>query len=382
MIDVFTCFTDEVEDVDVAVEDIKCGLANMVLAANSVGILHCDSGYVESGVVKAVCGILPFEVVGCTTLSASTNGGMGFILTLTVLTSDDTEFVIGFSPEIDDDDPRKPVDELYEKFAARMERPKMLMVFPPFPRNFGGDAFVRALDACSGGVPIFGALAISNDPDYKYSYTFHNGVHFERSLVLLGLYGDVDPYFFSASIELTDILKQHAIVTGSHRNIVTSINNMPALDYFESVGLTNKQNQGALEGLAMIFSPREGPMLIRFCIDHNPDESIIMTGEVPEGSSLAISAIGPDTIMRSTEEKICEALSVARGRGMLMYSCAARSWTLGIYGMNEHEKAAECIGKASPYHLAYCAGELIPARYGDNSLSNVLQGGSLIICVL
>jgi hypothetical protein len=107
-----------------------------------------------------------------------------------------------------------------------------------------------------------------------------------------------------------------------------------------------------------------------------------LTGEVPEGASLAISAIGPDTILRTAEEMICDALSAARGRGMLMYSCAMRSWLLGIYGMYEQKKAAECIGKASPYHLAYTAGELLPMKSGGGKTLNMFQGGSLIICVL
>ena len=382
MIDIFTCFTEEADDAGRAVDDIKRGLANSVLEVNSVGILHCDSDFVDSGVMRAVCGALPFDVVGCTTFSSSTNGGMGLILTLTVLTSDDAEFVTGVTAEVEDD-PRKPVDELYEIFAARAERPEMFIAFPPFLGNFGGDAFITALDACSKNVPIFGALPISNDPEYKGCYTIRNGVHYEKSLVLLGLYGDVDPYFFSISVDFMDILKQYALITASRGNCVISINDMPARDYFESVGLITRQNPKALQGLALVFYPKNGPMLVRFCRDCNSDGSVSLTGGVPEGASLAISAMGPpDNIIRSAEEKICDALSVARGRGMLMYSCAMRSWLLGIYGMDEHKKAAECIGKASPYHLAHTAGELIPAASSGGITVNVLQGGSLIICVL
>jgi hypothetical protein len=279
-------------------------------------------------------------------------------------------------------DPRESVNKLYEKFAAQAERPEMFIAFPPFLRDFGGDAFVKALDACSGGTPIFGALPISNDPEYRGCYTIRNGAHYEKSMALLGLYGNVDPHFFSASVDFMDILKQHAIVTGSRGNCVLSINNNPARDYFESVGLITRQNPMALQGLALAFYPKNGPVLIRFCLGINPDRSLIMTGDVPEGSSLAVAAIGPDAIIRTAEEKICDALSIERGRGMLMYSCAMRSWLLGVYGMDEQKKAAECIGKASPYHLVYAAGELIPAPYCGGKTSNVLQGGSLIICVL
>jgi hypothetical protein len=381
MIDIFTSFTEEAENADRAVEDIKRVLEKSVLAANSVGILHCDSDFVDSGVMRAVCESMPFDVVGCTTFSSSTNGGMGLILSLTVLTSDDVEFVSGVTPEVTDD-PRSPVGTLYETFAVLPERPGMFFAFPPFLRNFSGDAFIRALDVCSGGVPVFGALPVSNDPEFRGCFTIRNGVHYERSLVLLGLYGNVDPYFFSISVDFVDILKQHAIVTRSRGNCVISINNMPAQNYFESVGLITRQNPKALQGLALVFYPKNAPMLIRFCRDYNPERSVVLTGEVPEGSSLAISTVGPETIMRSAEEKIYDALSIARGRGMLMYSCAMRSWLLGIYGMDEHKKAAECIGKASPYHLVYTAGELIPAMSQGGKTANVLQGGSLIICVL
>jgi hypothetical protein len=381
MIDVFTSFTDDAENADRAVGDIKRGLDNAVLAANSVGILHCDSDYVDSGVMRAVCGALPFDTVGCTTFSAATNGGMGLILTLTVLTSDDTKFVSGVSPEVGYD-PGESVGKLYEQFAAPAERPEMFLVFPPFSRDCGGDAVIKALDACSGGVPLFGALPISGDPEYRDCYTFRNGVHYEKSLALLGFYGNVDPYFFSASVDFVDILKQHAIVTSSRGNCVMSINNKPALDYFESVGLITRQNPKMLQGLALAFYPKNGPMLVRFCLDHNPDRSVLLTGDVPEGSSLAISAIGPDATIRSAEEKICDALSIARGRGILMYSCAMRSWLLGIYGMDEQKKAAECIGKASPYHLVYSSGEIAPTLHGGGKTTNTLQGGSLIICVL
>jgi hypothetical protein len=381
MIDVYTSFTEDAENADTAVGDIKRCLDKVVLAENSVGILHCDSDFVDSGVMGAVCGAMPFDTVGCTTFSSATNGGMGLILTLTVLTSDDTKFVSGVAPETGSD-LRKSVDKLYEKFAALAERPEMFMAFPPFLRDFGGDAFISALDACSGGVPVFGALPISNDSEYRGCYTIHNGVHYEKSMILLGFYGNVDPYFFSTSADFADILKQHAIITGSRGNCVMSINNRPPRDYFESVGLITRQNPRALQGLPLVVYPKNGPMLIRFCLDFNPDRSAILTGEAPEGSSLAIAAMGADAIIRSAEEKICDALSVARGRGMLMYSCAIRSWLLGINGMDEQKKAAECIGKASPYHLVYAAGELAPALSSGGKTTNVLQDGSLIICIL
>ncbi|MDR1580232.1 MAG: hypothetical protein LBS35_07730 [Synergistaceae bacterium] len=55
MIDIFTSFTEEAEDANKAVDDIKRGLDGSVLAANVVGILHCNSDYVDSGVTRAVC---------------------------------------------------------------------------------------------------------------------------------------------------------------------------------------------------------------------------------------------------------------------------------------------------------------------------------------
>jgi hypothetical protein len=135
--------------------------------------------------------------------------------------------------------------------------------------------------------------------------------------------------------------------------------------------------------MPLVFSPEDGgAVLVRSISATARDGRVTLTGTVPERSMLALSVMDPEYVARSTEDKIWEALAVANGRGIMMYSCAARYWALGLDWTGEHRKADGCIGKSSRYHLVYSAGEIFPVRTGDGKMANTLLNGSMIICVL
>ncbi|MDR1319781.1 MAG: hypothetical protein LBJ90_09155, partial [Treponema sp.] len=72
MIKMLTAFTEEIDDVEGSVSDLLGQLdLDRKRLANSLGIIHCFSDFVDSGVVKALSAKIPFDTVGCTTMSAS-----------------------------------------------------------------------------------------------------------------------------------------------------------------------------------------------------------------------------------------------------------------------------------------------------------------------
>jgi hypothetical protein len=384
MIKMLTAFTEEIDDPDAAVSEILEQLGgDKNLLANSLGIIHCYSDFVDSGVVKALCDKLPFDTVGCTTMSASVPSFMSSLgLTLTVLTSDSVKFAVGLSGPVSDE-AGGPVTELYKRLIEPLpEKPALLMPFIPFMPQVGGDEFIETLDALSGGIPAFGTLSISNEPDFSRTYTFYNGQGYPASMVLAALIGDVNPAFLSVSVNEENILKQKAMITGTNRNILQSINNMPAITYLESTGLIKDGDASTLVALPFIVYLPDGSTLIRACISSTGNGEVILCGAVPVNSTLALAPMNQDDVVNSTGEKIREALERGQGRGMLMYSCAGRNWSLGIQAMAEHEKAAECIADRAPYHFVYSGGEIFPAFLEDGRVVNHLQNDSLIICIL
>ncbi|MDR3279090.1 MAG: FIST C-terminal domain-containing protein [Synergistaceae bacterium] len=384
MIDMYTSFTEEIDDVRIAVGELRERIDAHGLLKNSVGILHCNVDFVESGVVSGLCAELPFDVIGGTTISASTYGIMSkSVLILTVLTSDVVAFATGVSDKASDD-ASAAMRELYGRVTdARTEPPVLLMPFFPHSFKVGGDEFLSFLDEASGGVQAFGGFPVSGGHGPDENFTIYNGEAYEDAAALLALYGDVDPDFFIVSVDHRNIMKQKAVATIVERNMLKTVNNMPAFEFLKSKGITINDDVAGLETMALIFYPEDGgEMLIRMCMKKTPEGWIVMSGGAPAGSTIALSVINPDSVIRSMEEGIWSALAAARGRGMLMYSCAARFWALGISGMGEHKKAMECVGKASPYLLSYSGGEIFPIRRRDGRTVNSLLNDSLIICVL
>ncbi|MDR1143620.1 MAG: FIST C-terminal domain-containing protein [Spirochaetaceae bacterium] len=383
MIKMLTAFTEEIDDVDAAVSELLGQLdLDHNRLTNSLGIIHCYSDFVDSGVFRALSEKLPFDTLGSTTISASSSAGLSQTgLSLTVLTSGDMRFVSGVSaPVVDSVD--APLTELYNRITAGLsEKPAMLMPFVPFLLNVGGDEFVEKLDALSGGIPAFGTLSISNEPDYSRSYTFYNGEFYLASMALAVIVGNAAPEFLSVSVNEENILKQKAVITGVNRNILQTVNNIPAVNYLESIGIVKNGDVSGLQSMPFIVYLEDGSLLIRACIGGTGDGSLILCGAVPLNSSVALATMGFEDVISSTEAKITEARAAAKGRGILMYSCAGRNWCLGMQPLAEHEKVKECLGN-SPYHFVYSGGEILPSRLGDGRVVNHLQNDSLIICIL
>jgi hypothetical protein len=380
-----TAFTEEIDDAETAISEILDQLRlDDHLRANSVGILHCACEFDESDLVQKLCARLPFDVVGCTSVSVQVPGVISQLaLTLSVLTSDEVRFVSGVSAPISDD-LDAPVTEVYERVIGSLaERPALIMPFIPFMTTIGGDEFIARIDELSGGkIPAFGTLPITNEADFKRVYTIHNGAFHATSLVLLGLVGKVDPLFFSASVDESNILKQKAIVTGVHKNILKTVNDMPAVTYLESLGLSSGDSVSGFESMPFVMGLDDGSTLTRACIGSTPDKSLVLCGSVPPGSTLAIGAMGADDVVSSTGAKLREALEKIGGRSVMMYSCAGRYWALGMKIMAEHEEVERCLGDSLPYHFVYSGGEIFPSFLEDGRISNLLQNDTMILCAL
>jgi hypothetical protein len=380
-----TAFTEEIDDAEAAVTEILGQLdLDDNLLTNSVGILHCSCDFDEGSVVRELCARLPFDVVGCTSLSVQVHGIMSQLaLTLAVLTSDDVRFVSGASAPISDD-MGGPVAEVYERvIGSQAEKPAMIMPFIPFMTTVGGDEFIEKIDELSGNkVPAFGTLAITSEEDFSRVYTVYNGEFYRASLVLLGLIGNVNPLFFSASVVENNILKQKAVVTDVRKNVLKTVNDMPAVKYLESIGLASGGKVSTFEALPFVIKLEDGSRLTRACIASTPDGAIILCGSVPVGSTLAVATMDATDVITSTGEKVREALKESAGRNMLIYSCAARNWTLGTKVMAEHEEVGKCIDGAAPFQFAYSGGEIFPAFFEGENISNHLQNDTMILCVL
>ncbi|MDR2052561.1 MAG: FIST C-terminal domain-containing protein [Treponema sp.] len=387
MIKMLTAHTEEVDDVDAAVQEIldKLDLDSRLLK-HSIGLIHCYPEFLESGIVRELASKVPFDVAGITTVSLSIPGFISeFGLTVSVLTSDDVEFAADMSSPVGED-PSVPFKELYGRLVKKLsKKPSLLLSFFPFVQHIGGDELAAGVDAVSGGLPQFGTLSISDDIGFNLCATIYNDKSEHSSAVLVALAGEVKPEFLTISVDDEISSPEKAVITQANRNLLQCINNMPATKYMESIGLVSGADTKWTD-LPVIIYPEDGTRLIRATVDTGAGDSLVLAGAAPVNSRIVFSSIDADKVKLSAETVFKQALAAAKSggesRSVLVYSCVSRFWALGIDEMAEHEIAKKIFGDSVPYHLVYSGGEILPSILPNGAVINHQQNYSVIICVL
>ncbi|MDR1621519.1 MAG: FIST C-terminal domain-containing protein [Synergistaceae bacterium] len=391
MLKALTAYTSEIDDVEAAVSEILAQLdVENRLLANSVGLLTCYGDFIESGVVKALCDALPFEVAGSTTLGNVVPGATEtMLLTLMVLTSDDVSFAVGLTEPFLSKD-KAALRKGYESTLAKLgRRPSLIFSFVPLLMNAGGDFFVDALTEISGGVPNFGMLAVDHNSDYHESRVICNGeAHRERyALVLLA--GDVEPGFFTGSISAEKIFREKGVVTASSGNQLQTVNDKPVAEYLRGIGLIADDN-GMIVGInsfPFIVDYNDGTMpILRAIFAQTPEGYAVCGGDVPVGATLSVGSMNADEVIATTTEALSSALASRDFGCILMFSCVGRYFALGYEPMREIEKVRELMeGTGVPYQLTYSGGELCPVyetEKSDGFVTNRSHNNTLVVCVL
>ncbi|MDR1950475.1 MAG: FIST C-terminal domain-containing protein [Spirochaetaceae bacterium] len=383
MIKTYVAGTMEIDDEEAAVSEILEQLdPENNLKKNSVGIITCNLEFMEVGIVKALCGKLPFNVVGINTMSTATPGEADtMMLGITVLTSDDVFFSVGVSEPLAPGQ-EGPIQELFNKTAAALpDKPEMILSFAPLLAEIGGgDTVVRELDAASGGLPNFGTLAIDFTTQIRDPRVIFNGDTWKDRLVIVLLCGNFEPRFSVTRIPEARLLKQRAIITKSAGNIIMEVNDMPVGAYFESLGLAVNGHiaNPYLIPLVIDFNDNAKPVT-RTIHGQSPEGYCICGGAVPEGCSMAVGSIDVEDVLKTAIASI-EARPADPEEGLLFFSCAGRNFALGLDIMAELKAVRESLGTDRPYMFAYSGGEICPVLTNDGNLKNRFHNVTLICC--
>jgi hypothetical protein len=384
MIKTLIAHTTEVDDEEAAVSEILAQLdIEHSLMKNSVGIITCHLEFMEMGIVKSLCGRLPFDVAGINTMSTAMPGEADqMMLGITVLTSDDVFFSAGLSGTLTRGQ-EGAIQDLFNKTAAALpEKPSMIMTFSSILANVGGgDWVVMELDRASGGLPNFGTLAIDYTTKVRDPRIIFNGDTWNDRLAVILLCGNFKPLFSVTTIPEDRLLKQRAIVTKSTGNIVMEVNDMPVGAYFESLGLAKdgRISNFSLVPLIIDFNDNAKPVT-RTIHAQTAEGYLVCGGAVPEGCSMTVGSIDVQDVTKTAVDAI-RALPAKQQEGILFFSCAVRYFVLGLDVMAELRAAGEVLGTGRPYMFAYSGGEICPVTTNDGKLKNRFHNVTLISCL-
>ena len=386
MIRTMTAWTAEADNTDVAIRDIRSQLdLENNLCKNTIGIIACHYEFIHSGMVKAVCEALPFDVVGTTSSAqAVENQSDNLMLTLMVLTSDDVDFVKAVTPSLQAEPGRIIAETWQTAAAARQDKPAMLFIFAPFMLTNSGDEYVNVLTEATGGIPCFGALAVDDTVDYSECFAIDCGAYYSDRMAMILVYGDVSPRFIVANISRDKLISKSAVVTKSLGHILMEVNERPVSEYFENLGLAKaSETQYALATLPFLLDYNDGtPMVSKLIVGQTPEKYAIIAGAMPEGSTFYIATADKDDILLTTGQAIDQLLQYApNASGLLVYSCIGRSMTLGAEQFSEVELVNQRIGGVLPFMMAFSGGEICPTQVSDEKAINRFHNDAFIACL-
>jgi hypothetical protein len=376
----YTACTEEMDDPELAVMEIVSKLALKTrLMRNAVGIIACDYEFIETGVVQALSRALPFEVAGCTTLSSAAQGISGAeILCISVLTSDDVRFAAALSPPLNMDDIDIPVRRTFEEARGALgQAPDFMLAYLPFIPDRSGSLILRALDAASGGVPVFGGLSCAQVPNFTEGWAIHNEASRNGAAALVLMAGNVRPRFFVNSIPESALPEERGVITDAEGFIIKKINNVTFAEYIKKIGLREMLSQA----IPLVVNSGSGSIALGV-------QSITKEGyavcsmEPPENAHVALGQVERRRLLEAAEEATKTLLEVTDGQGILIHLCLARSLLFGTNTQAEMRLVMEMIGDTRPCQISYSAGELCPVLDERHAARNRLHNYAYIACVL
>jgi hypothetical protein len=389
VIKMLTAVTEEIDEIDDAVSEIMEQLnLDRELLRNSAGLIACDYEFIESGVVAALCGRLPFDVAGITTLGSAARGKCGSaLLSLSVLTSNKVRFSGAVSDPITEENFEALVAGTYKKAAGNSpEKPSFILAFlPNLPPGMGSPLFEElnkvSQETFASFVPLFGALSCDQGLEYTESKTIWNGMSAPNSMVLIFMYGDVEFEFFISTIAGDGVSKQYGVITESKGNILKKVNDLLLADYLDTLGLPlNSINIAA--AIPFVVNYRDGTQVAARAIYRiNSEGYAICGGEMPVDATIAVGSLNYHSVIESARQVAEEIRKKTSSGAVLMYSCLTRNLMLGLNSDDEMMKLISLLDTGMPYQIAYSGGEICPVKTGNGEPINRFHNYTLIACV-
>jgi hypothetical protein len=384
MITMYTARTAEVDVFDEAIAEIKSQIDLNALKKHSCGIIFCCMDYNESGMMKALCDALPFDVIGMTSMGTTDSRGYGFFdLTLTVLTSDEVQFKAGMVKDINRMNYEEKINELYGGIRAEVNGdPSFILSFTPLFNEVAGYEMVAAADRAVNGVPIWGSMSSSINFTPESVSVMCNGEYSNTGLTMMFFCGVVKPRFVLTSLPEYSISNMRGIITKSDGAVLIEINDMPVLEYLSYLGVEVTTENIRATPLMVYHEGTKEPVALAF-YEAMENGRLFIGGAVPEGASISIGGIDNTTIVESCEQGLKEILEMENRHATLLLPCVTRGVMMAPDQEGEMKLIHETLSKSGlPFAMGYSGGEISPMTDTEGKMHNRFHNYTFCACIL
>jgi hypothetical protein len=385
-----TAFTDEVDDVEYAIEEILGQLDLDGLLAESVGIVSCNHDFTETDVVRALCERLPFPVTGATTSACAVKGSKRNVapLSILVLTSDTVRFRLGLTGDLTVENHREQIRGAWEQAAEGMEgQPSLVLTFLPLLVKVSGARQLEVLSSVAGRSPIFGTMCVTEETGFVSSGILRDGEFHKGKLSIVLLYGDVHPRFFLGTISEEKFFKSKGVISEVvDGSILKAVSGKSTRDFLLGLGLSqDEEGRILIPGLfplAVDFNDGSAPIL-RAMLATQPDGSMVLAGDVPVGATLSVSTIDAEEVGRVARRTL-DAVAAEKGySAVIINSCAGRYHVAEEFDNQlEIDIVRRHLDETGRYLVSFSAGEICPVPTQCGALENRFHNFTIIACVI
>ena len=382
----------EVDDPQIALEDLKAQMAKTELLKNSIGIVSVSPDCIDSGVYAAVANALPFPLAGMTTFSQTANGVNGmFLLSILILTSDTCEFACGHSAAITGTaDVSSLMRECYADVKGRLSgEPKLALLYPPFPEDsLTGPAThcLRALSAENEDLPIFGSLACREVENLPESMAIFGADASSERCALVLVSGDISPEFYVGAVtDEATVISVVGVVTKASENRVLEINGMNVkkffeqMDYFIGKDINETASSSILiaetkdENGKILSSLAQGILLLT-------DEYAALDNFIEPGTVLSLAALTKEAVVATTGKAAAWINGHEHGKTALIYTCLRRWFAAADASLKELDIIDQSLAGVN-YQASYSSGEICPTSAKGEKILNAKHSSSIAACV-
>ncbi len=392
----WVAYTDQLDDIESAVEELFSKINGFSEMKNSVGILSCYADMDLQAFVSAIASRLPFDVIGCTRISAF--GGAAATQTvsacLTVLSADDCCFSVGASDPIAPGSVCQAVTAAYNTARAKLpDDPKLIYVLPPYDLGIMLDEYCDALNRVAPEVPVIGGVP-SNNGNGDLNAVFANGSVCESRMALLLVSGNVRPVFSISGVE-GGVAQYKRKVTKAHANAVYEVGGERFTDYLKEFGFDVEALSSRNTAISFVTNPlileiSDDIAFVRMLHKLNiGDGSGTAIGSIPEGAFLSICAIDREAIVKTASAGIRALLEemAANEKDGYRYTTILAVSCIGRFTVMLPDEGAEvrAVCSALPEALSlsgfYGYGEIGPLS-GGCFKGSFSHNESLVFCAL
>ncbi len=368
----YQAYTEEIDDIEVAVSELKTQLADKKLLKNTVGILFVDYDTDCHKLAKMLKDAFPFPCFGVTNIATlCTDGYHDSVISMTVLTADDCEFSIEYTDELKTIDDNK-LKEAYIRATERLEeKEKVIITFLPWSFTVTYDDVVDILDVESGGVPVFGGVG-ADGWVFTKANIFSDGECRKMCGVLLLVSGNINPV----------LLRTRSVVPvkNTQRNVV-SADGSKVYDVTDASVIQYLSDNLLVDGIERsLGSYLATPFIVsRNTVDGDRIELLRtlnsvdfengygdFVGGVKNGDAIELAFINKNQMEKSLTDRFDELIDIMNTQGgfsvVLCSSCGAR------YAMLVGDKQAEArayegrLPKGINLNGGYMFGEFCPVK--------------------